>query len=217
MMNDNEEIMRLREAFAAPDSAASNIQECPEPDRIWSAVRGELPADELREVLSHVALCASCAEDWRIAMAFEEEARQREEARVIPFHRYQRWVAAAAAALVLTVSGKYIHEWQKEQGPPTYRGEQTRIEAVVSTGEALPREAFVLAWKPVENAESYDLSVTDANLIVVAHQKGTSTTYQIPAGDLAALSPGAKLHWTVTAFDEDGGILSTATFTNRLE
>lgn len=198
MMRDDE-VMKLRQAFAAPVPAAWNTEGCPEPDRIWSAVRGELPPDEIREILDHVALCASCAEDWRIAMTFEDEARKREPAPV-RFHRYRPWVAAAAAALVLTVGGRLIL-----RPTPGYRGDKPTIEAAIPSGETLPREACILTWRPVEGAESYNLQVTTEELEPVADRNGlTSPSYRIPVEALAKIPSGAMLHWKVTAVYPDG-------------
>lgn len=216
MTRDDEDIMRLRKAFAEP---AIEIEGCPEPDRIWSAVRGELPADELRETLEHVALCASCAEDWRIAMAFEEEARKGELAPVVLFHRYRPWVAAAAAALVLTVVGIRIRDIQgPDRNEPQWRGAETEIQPAISRGTPLQRRACVLAWKPVEGAESYNLAVTTDTLIVIANQTGlTTSSYRIPPGDLARFPAGTMLQWTVTAYDAEGGKISSSTFLNPLQ
>lgn len=218
MTRDDEETIRLRQAFAAPVPAALHMEDCPEPDHVWSAVRGELPPDEIREILDHVALCASCAEDWRIAMAFEEEARQRETAPVVPIHRYRPWVAAAAAALVLTIGGIYLRQTQGPAPTPGYRGDGPKIEAAIPSEEILQRDACVLTWKAVQGAESYNLLVTTGNLTTIAYPKElTSTSYQIPAEDLAGLPSGALLHWTVTAVYPDGGKQSSPLFTNRLQ
>src|SRR5689334_24928550 len=106
MMMKDDELSRLRTAFTAPVPAAWSPESCPEPDRIWEAVRGELPPDEIREIVDHVAVCASCAEDWRIAAEFERESQSQEREAVVrpfPVRRFQPWIAAAAAALVLTV------------------------------------------------------------------------------------------------------------------
>ena len=219
MTMKDDEISRLRAAFTAPVTTVSTGG-CPEPDRIWEAVRGELPPKEVREVVDHVALCASCAEDWRIAMEFEKEsaARQEREAVVRPFpvRRFQPWIAAAAAALVLTVSGVTVREILKPGPPAEYRGDESRIES--RTPASLPRQSFVLQWSPVPDAESYDLLATTAELETIADPKGlTKTQYQVPASALANLPAAAQLHWRVTAVFPDGGRKQSPTFTTGLE
>ncbi|MEA2562268.1 MAG: hypothetical protein QOH06_3772 [Acidobacteriota bacterium] len=224
MMMKDEELSRLQAAFTAPTGAISPTGGCPEPDRIWEAVRGELPPDEIREIVDHVAVCASCAEDWRIAVAFEKEAEAHQKktpvVRPFPVRRFQPWLAAAAAALVLTVSGVYVQQMQtqKPELTATYRGEESKVEALLPPGGVLPRQSFILAWKPVPGAESYDLSVTTSELDTVAGPKGLTTTkYQVPASALAGLPDGAKLHWLVTALFPDGRREQSPTFTTALE
>jgi hypothetical protein len=210
MMKDDEEISRLRAAFTAPAPPAGS---CPEPDRIWEAVRGELPPEEVREIVDHVAVCASCAEDWRIAVAFEKESLA--VVRPFPPRRFQPWIAAAAAALVMTVGGVYVRQTVKPD-PPVYRGEESRIES--RTPASLPRQSCVLQWSPVPDAEAYDLLATTAELETVADPKGLTTTqYQVPASALADLPAAAQLHWRVTAVFPDGGRKQSPTFTTALE
>jgi hypothetical protein len=217
MTMKHDEVSRLRVAFAAP---APPTGSCPEPDLIWEAVRGDLPPDEIRDIVDHVAVCASCAEDWRIAAEFEKEsgAHQGTGATIhsFPTRQFQPWIAAAAAALVLTVGGVYVRETQKPTVTAEYRGEKTEIRSLA--GEARPRQAFVLSWTPVEGAESYDLLVTTAELDTVADPKGLATAqYQVPASSLAALPDAAQLHWRVTAVFPDGERKQSNTFTTALE
>lgn len=209
----DEDLSRLQAAFTAPVPAAWSPETCPEPDRIWEAVRGELPPDEVRDVVDHVAVCASCAEDWRIAVEFEKQ-----KAAVVPFPvRFQPWIAAAAAALVLTVGGVYVRQTTKPPGPVAeYRGAETEIRSLA--GKMGPRQDFVLSWTPVEGAESYDLLVTTAELSTVADPKDlTATRYQVPASALADLPAGAQLHWRVTAVFPDGERKQSPTFTTALQ
>ena len=213
MMKDAE-LARLRAAYAAPPSGALNFGSHPEPDRIWQAVRGELPADEIREIVDHMALCASCAEDWRIAMAFEEEARVQDIPRPSSVSRFRPWVAAAAAALVMTVSGIYVQ--QKYKPDPGYRGEEDAIRSLA--GDTRPRGACVLSWTPVAGVESYDIFVTTRDLTVIADAKRLTTpSYQVPPDSLAALPSGTPLHWRVTAVFPDGGRKQSPSFMTELQ
>lgn len=220
MTRNDDELTKLRRAFAEPETPALQPAGCPEPDRIWEAVRGELPPDEIRGIVDHVAACSSCAEDWRIAMAFEEESRAAETAetaeespRVLrpPVSRFRPWLAAAAAALVLTVAGIQLRPEK-----PVYRGDGAAV-VTLETASA-PRESFVLAWKPVAGAESYELLVSTSELATVANPKDlTATEYQVPASALAGLPEGARLLWTLTAVYPDGSRKSAPTVSTTLE
>jgi len=212
MTMKDDEVSRLRVAFAAP---APPTGSCPEPDRIWEAVRGELPPEEVREIVDHVAICAACAEDWRIAAEFEKESNKT-VVHPFPVRRFQPWIAAAAAALVMTVGGVYIQKTQKPVAE--YRGGGSKVESLVPPGEILPRQGFVLAWKPVPGAESYDLLVITSEFESVANLKDlTTTSYQVPADALANLPDGALLHWSVTAVFPDGNREQSPTFRAALE
>lgn len=214
MMMKDEEVSRLRAAFAAPVSGPWSAGACPDPDRIWEAVRGELPPEEIRDIVDHVAVCASCAEDWRIAKEFEKES----QAVVHPFPvpRFQPWIAAAAAALVLTVGGVAV--FRQAPKPAEYRGGETAVEALVPPDAVLPRQSFVLAWKPVPGAESYDLLVSTGELDTIASPKGLTTTeYQVPADALANLPAATPIHWMVTAVFPDGRREPSQTFRATLD
>lgn len=214
----DDDLSGLRAAFTTPDPTSQSLAGCPEPDRIWEAVRGELPPEEIRDIVDHVAVCASCAEDWRIAVEFEKESARRENTAVVrpfPARRFQPWIAAAAAAVVLTVGGVYVRQITRPV-PAEYRGEETEIRSLA--GEARPRQGFLLSWTPVEGAESYDLLVTTAELATVADPKGlTAAQYHVPASVLADLPAGAQLHWRVTAVFPDGGRRQSPTFTTALQ
>lgn len=213
MMKDDD-LARLRAAYAAPPAGAIDIENHPEPDRIWQAVRGELRADEIREIVDHTALCASCGEDWRIAMAFEEEARAQDEPRRSSVNRFRPWVAAAAAALVMTVSGIYVQ--QKYKPDPGYRGEEGAIRSLA--GDTRPRGAFVLSWTPVAGAESYDVFITTADLTAVAEARRLTTpSYQVPPDSLAELPSGTRIHWRVTAVYPDGARKQSPSFMTALQ
>lgn len=214
MTMKDEELSRLRAAFTAPAPVASTAS-CPEPDRIWEAVRGELPPEEIREVVDHAALCASCAEDWRIAVAFEKESRNQQENVVLPFRtarRFQTWIAAAAAVLVLSVGGLFYQQTQKVNPKPVNRGTGPSTGTVAE--QTCPRQACVLTWPPAEGAESYEILVSNsAELTTVADPKGLTTTqYQVPVSALAGLPSGTRLQCTVTAVFPDGREEQVASF-----
>lgn len=228
MTGNDDELTKLRRAFAAPETLEDIEGQpagCPEPDRIWEAVRGELPPDEVREIVGHVAACSSCAEDWRIAMAFEEESRASETAatdktpsNVIrpSVSRFRPWLAAAAAALVLTVAGIQL---RPDRPDATYRGGDGT--AVIPETASASRESFVLGWKPVAGAESYELLLmmnTSDNFVIVANPKElTATEYQVPASALAGIPDGARLSWVVTAVFPDGSRQQSPAVTTTLE
>ena len=222
MTDDANNFARLRAAFQAPAGAAPAPETCPDPETIWAGVRGELPPQEMREVLDHVASCAACAEDWRLAAEIEREASRGATAapgKVIVgrFGRFRSLAAAAAIAAGLLVAVNVY----RDSGPqePTYRNaEQTDVRSLLPEGAALPRQGAVLRWSPVPGATSYDVQVSTEDLQVVATAQGqTATEYRIPESGLRNLAPGTSLLWQVDAVFPDGTRQSSPTFTSPLK
>lgn len=222
-MTTNDELSRLREAFAAPAKGAPEPEACPPSDRIWLAVRGELPPDELREIVDHVAVCPACAEDWRIAMVFEEESRAPAPAVPIPARpktataRHRAWMAIAASIVVAAVGFQLYRQPEVPDQMASYRGgEQTGVQSLVQ--EPLARDAFVLRWTPSPEAESYTLQVSTTAFDPLFRADGlTGTSCQVPAGELAPLRSGDKVLWTVTPVARGGGRLPSQTFPASLK
>jgi hypothetical protein len=223
MNQDDPQLARLRAAFAAPDPAASSSG-CPTPETLWAAVRGELAPQPLRELLDHVALCAACAEDWRLAVELNRQQAAETAAtpgRVLPgrFGRWRPLAAAAALAAALLIS---VTVWRAEAPPqtPTYReASHASIHSLLPDGRALARQDAVLRWAPVAGATSYDVRVSTEDVLqTVATAKGaTATELRIPASALANLPPGAKLLWQVDALLPDGTRDTSPTFTTPLQ
>ena len=230
-MTTNDELARLRAAFAAPAVLAKGAKEakgapereaCPPSDRIWLAVRGELPPDELREIVDHIATCPACAEDWRIAMVFEEESRAA-PAPPIPVRsrsatsRHRVWIALAASILVAVVGFQIIPKPEVPEQEERYRGEEIGIHSLIE-GQSLPREAFILRWTPMDGAEAYNLEVQTAYLDPLFRAEGLTTTFcQVPPDKLARLQSGDKVHWKVTPVVRGGDLPQFQTFTTLLQ
>lgn len=226
MSQDTQELARLRAAFAIPDPAgiAPDPETCPAPETIWAAVRGELPPRELREVVEHTAVCAACAEDWRLAVEIEkQEAPQTATlpvGRVITgrFGQWRSWTAAAALAAGLLIAVGLYRTGNFGPQEPTFReAEGTAVQSLIAEGQALPYQNAVLRWSPLPGAASYDVRISTEDLRVVDTVQGqTGTEYHIPDSALAGLPAGTKLLWQVDAVFPDGTRQSSQTFSNPL-
>ncbi len=222
MSQDDQELARLRAAFAAPAPAAPEPESCPAPDAIWSAVRGELPPRELREVVEHVAACAACAEDWRLAAEFDRRSAALAADATAPQGkviqgRFGAWrplmaTAALAAGLLIAV-GLYRTGGLGPQAPTYREAEGNAIRSLLPADQALPRTGAVLRWSPLPGA-SYDvrMSTEDLRLVLTAESQ-KAAEYRIPESALAGLRPGSKLLWQVEAVFPDGSRRSSPTFT----
>ncbi|HEY0514222.1 MAG TPA: hypothetical protein VGH73_20125 [Thermoanaerobaculia bacterium] len=230
MTQDEEQrLAGLRAAFAAP-GPAPDPGSCPAPETIWSAVRGELPPQQTREVVAHTALCPACAEDWRLAAelnrhpagetAGEIAAAPGAPGRVIR-GRFGRWrplaAAAALAAGLLIGVGVYRTGGLGPQEPVYREARHEGIRSLLADQQALPRQAAVLRWTPLPGAVSYDVQVSTQDLRSVAAAKGLAVAeYRVPESALATLPPGTRLLWLVDAVRADGSRETSPTFTTPL-
>ena len=212
MKREEGELAKLRRAFASVSQAEPVPAACPSPEQIWGAVRGELPPGEIRQIVEHTAACASCAEDWRLAVALQKpegasnvvHATERFTAR----QRLRNWGLAAAAALAVAVVGI---QWQQQKLEETaYRGEQATIQSLVEEGSPLPRNQFLLRWSAAAPGTTYDVEVSTEDLRVVASAEDLrEPQLLVPASALAGLPAGTRLFWKVDADLPQGGHLSS--------
>jgi hypothetical protein len=231
MNQDDPQLARLRAAFATAD-APPDPQSCPAAETIWSAVRGELPPAQLREVVEHTARCSACAEDWRLAAELnrqqaadaetgDADAARRRPANVV-YGRFARWrplAAAAALAAGLLIAVGVYHQDSLNPREPAYReARHASIHSLLPAGAALPRQAAVLRWSALPGATGYDVEVSTEDLKSVATAKElTAARYQISESALAPLRRGTKLLWRVDAVRADGSHETSPTFSTPLE
>lgn len=218
LTQEQDEALRL--AFASRSQAVPAAVQCPEPERIWAALRGDLPAPERRDLVLHTARCPACAEDFRLAADLLEEAGERmPEVRDEPVPIRTRWLSGLAAAAAVLVAVGLV--WRLGEAPPqpVHRtGEEALVHSLLEPGQALPRDHFLLRWSGPEGAR-YTVSVTtypDLELVVRAHSL-EATELLIAAKDLAPLAPGARLLWQVEAVLPDGTRLDAPAFDVLLE
>jgi hypothetical protein len=224
---DDPSLETLRAAFAS-GSAAAPVGACPEPERLWAAVRGELPPAEMREVLDHVAACPACAEDWRLAAELAgRDAGVRPVADLADFAARRRtrplWTALAAAAAVSFLAVGLYFQQARDAGlrpPAEYRGGEGVAVRALDAQKALSRGAARLRWQldPPAPGARYDVRVTTEELAPIAEASGLAEPeLVVPAESLAALPSGARLLWRVEAVLPGGERVASKTFTVRLE
>jgi anti-sigma factor RsiW len=209
-MTEQEDTQRLRAAFAVLAEGAHPRADCPEGERLWDAIGGELPAAETREMVEHTASCPSCAEAWRLARELERGARE----------ELAGESQAAAAAVLLALVGVRLWWTPPVDGPPAEFRSPTvgTIRSLLVDGAPLPRAEFRLRWEAPPHAARYEVLVTTEALEVISTARGVGTPeYQVPETQLEDLPSGARVLWQVEALLEDGGSALSPTFVNRLE
>ncbi|HUF78081.1 MAG TPA: hypothetical protein VMR44_04095, partial [Thermoanaerobaculia bacterium] len=195
-MNGIEHDSTLREAFQARTGGPPPGTACPEPGRIYDATRGVLPSGATREVVEHLAVCPDCAEAWRLAAAFEEEAAAGEEPVSVRTRSpwYLRPVAAAATlVLAALAAGLWWSVVTVPEEPPVYRaGGDIEIQSLLLEGEPLAREAAVLIWRLGDDGApegtTYDLLVSGEDLQPLAEaDELEEPSYRLPPEALEGL------------------------------
>lgn len=222
-MTGIEDTGTLRRAFAslAGTAPAETVETCPEPDRIFDAVRGKLPPDELRRMVEHLAECPDCAEAWRLAAAFEEEAGA--PAPAVSTRPLPRLVAVAATALVALLGVGLWRTTVRTPEAPVYRAAgDAAVVSLLTEGEPLDRDEPVLRWEVAPpgapEGTTYDVLVTTADLDLVSEASElVENRYEIPAEGLEDLPEGAELLWRVEATTPEGQHLTSPTFVTRLD
>lgn len=215
----------LRRAFIHGKRARRSVgADCPPPEKIWEAVRGESTPAEVEALLEHTLRCEACAQDWRLARAVSVEAdSEGAESRLGVsrpwWSRAPVWLATAAA-IVLAVVG--IQQVVERSGPaPAFRetGSDTpSIQTLIPEESSLPRDRFLLKWSPGPEGSLYTVRVMTEDLRPVATVRNLETSeYQVPAKNLERLSAGARLFWEVTMDRPDGSRLNSPVFAIRLQ
>ncbi|HYU33852.1 MAG TPA: zf-HC2 domain-containing protein [Thermoanaerobaculia bacterium] len=221
MKREEGELAKLRRAFGSLSQPAPAPAACPPPEKVWEAVRGELPPGEIRQIVEHTAVCPACAEDWRLAVALQ---RPEGAVNVIPAaHRFtaaqrlRNWGLAAAAVLALAVVGV---EWAQHSDVGTYRGQEATVHSLVEEGQSLPRNQFLLRWSAPETpGATYDVKVsTEDDLRVIASGDDLrEPQLLVPESALAGLPSGARVLWNVDAELPQGEHVRSATFVTAVQ
>jgi hypothetical protein len=222
-MKETEGLEELRRAFAAEPGLAPVPAECPPPESIWLAARGQLPAKALRELLDHVAACPSCTEEWRLARDFEKAEEAPGEGAVTPGEEASSWAetagqparrrvsplvawraaAGAAAALLIGLLVVLVARGPGSMAPArlALRGLPALAPPRLGAAgcEAPSRERCFLHWSGPAGAR-YAVLVSTLSGRRVAEARGLSIpSFRVPAFLLASFPPGTVLGWQVTA------------------
>ena len=214
----------LRRAYAAGSEVVPDRDDCPAAEAIFDAVLGELEPEQRRAIVDHVAGCAACAADWRLAMEPSERS-----AAELPKLLRGPWsalrplarIALPAAAMLVAAIGLYaIYRAQQPVAPvAVYRaGEQATIRTLLDATRALPRPRALLRWSSAGEGARYSIDVTTEDLEPVASAHGLEEPeYLVPADALTRVPPGGTIAWKVEARLPDGRRVSSNGFLNRVE
>jgi hypothetical protein len=223
-MSDSEpDIERLRAALRALGEEALPREDCPTPERLWGAVRAELPAEQRREVVDHIAGCLACAEAWRLAVEIDPNPPLAAVAPHWPwlatFFEVRTLVPLAATVLVATAANVLLLRGPEEPPRPGYReAGPAAIHSLLPEKEAVSRSDFRLRWSPGPEGSRYDVRVTTESLDSVVSAQGlTEASFLVPESALNSLPSGSRLLWQVQMRLPDGERRDSPTFITVLQ
>ena len=204
---------RLREWFDAAADEAAPSAACPSPEILWAGANGELAGDRLERLVDHLATCASCDEDWKLAIEIGATIPDRRQSPV------GLWIALAAAAVIVIAAAVELRPHRppsptSAQPSVTFRAPNApTIATLIPDGAELPRDRVQLRWSALGEGARYGVEVATEDLTVVDRVEGLTTNgYVVPAAKTQDLPPGTRLVWQVSATTADGRQVRSVSF-----
>ncbi len=216
-MSENDfDVDRLRQAFASLRESARPGDACPDAERLWSAARGELPAEATRTLLDHTISCGACAESWQLAHELASGLASVPGRPARP--TWISWSGIAAGLAAALALSAVLRTQQEPQEPARYRDGRTPAIRALTNETALPRASCVLRWSTVAPDARYDVHVATRDLKTLSAARDLSATeYRVPESALQGLAPGATLLWQVEARLPGGRRVASPTFLVRIQ
>lgn len=214
---------RWRRALLESADGALPTSNCPRPERLWAASRGELSPEQVHSLLDHVAECALCSRALGLArqLGAQLEENLPIETGAASEARRSTWYLPAAAALAATLAIIAGVRWYQPRVPG---GSEFREPAayqpmsLIDEAEPLSRDHCLLRWSAGPEGTRYSVEVADEDFRVVAAARDLETEeFLVPAGALEGLPSGARLFWRVEAHMIIGTREKSVTYTHRLE
>jgi hypothetical protein len=196
-MMDEQERERWREAIAAHEAQTDGTAST-DPEVLWSALHGDLPAVEARAAIVEGLNAPHGHEELNLFLEMERELEA--PVRLVPRSRLQRavyWGAGlAAAAAVLVLVTRTPAPTPSDSG--TVRaGAQVEVTSPAD-GATLPRRAFALTWSSVAEGCEYTVRASTAGgEVVVDSAVVTDPAFSLSPGVLDTVSGGSMILWQV--------------------
>ena len=206
----------LRDAFQS--MAAQSSQACTSEDveRIWQAVSGTLEIEQRRDLIDRMATDPALAQAWRVAHELER-ARQGDSMLTVAPRPWLRTALMGIAATLILAAGVrlYVNRTPSDE----YRaGAAYVVESQIASDTALPRDAFVLRWKPGPDGSRYSVRVTTEDLkLLTTASEITAPELSVPRDTLAPLASGTRVLWQVIMSVPSGERISSQTFVVRVQ
>ena len=157
----------------AKAAASGTRDECPASDVLADAAAGRLDASGRLSVAAHIAVCADCAEEYRLAEALRPwvdvaaSTLQPLAPRAVPTPRRIRWRAyALAASVVLAIGGAAAWFYQRAPRPAT-TNQATELQSLRQQLTDASRRAAEYEGQIAELRQRVDLLQPQLNVAVI--------------------------------------------------
>ena len=207
---------RLKKAFHAMADSAENDPLPEDVARVWSAIAGELPAEERRQLVERTATDAPLAQAWRVA----HELHQAQLDGAIGVRRSSSWWPAALmgiAATLIVAAGVRVLYFDRTPADVYRDSGGYVITSQLATDAALPRDAFILKWKPGPQGSRYLVRVTTEDLQVMTAPELTAPEVTVPSTALTPVPAGGRVLWQVVMSSPAGETVSSQTFVTGVQ
>jgi len=221
-LSSPEELERLRRAFTAVEATGMSDDRAMDSDRIWRAVRGELPPTEIEEMADGASRSPETAAAWRLAAELSRELDGAHGDVVVPISRRRsvRWaIGLAAAAVVVVGLAPPLFRSFSPDPTPTYRAaDGFEIASDLQPDQRLPRDAFELRWSSTGEGSLYEIVLTDADLRILDRASFLEeASYLVSVEALSDVADGDEVWWKIDATRPDGTRVSSQTFVTRVK
>ena len=196
----------LRAAYAevhAGGPAATHGPDCPTPEALLAASRGEGDAAHRLEVMNRALRCAACRRELALLHAVSEppHAASRSAPHGACGGAWSRRAPLAAAASVLIAAGVFgVSRWRGAGEEVTRAAGGDPALVAPAPAAALPAGPVRFTWRAVPGAFRYTVEVDAADGTVLYAAQTADTTLVVPLGGVAA----GEHRWSVRARLDDG-------------
>lgn len=204
------DVERLREALARlaeePDWPEADA------DRLFSALHGDMTAEERRDVVDELVRNPRAAAEWRLARELAPPSTSTSDAG----SRRWKWLSVAATLALLAGAMWQLQPWRSEA--PVFRSVETRtLESVLPDDAPLARGNAVLRWTAIDGAR-YRVRVLTPELDLLAEAEDLGQAeYRVPAESLAGVAVGGRVLWQVEARVPGTATVVSPTFSAQVE
>ena len=192
----------LRAAYAPHlrQGAPARGPDCPSPDALLAALRGERSEPERLRVLDHALQCSACRPELALLHAVSSDTPV-EASRSRPLWR--RLVPlAVAASIVLAVGIAGLGQLRDRQSQDITRAGGDSGPGLISPGggEAIPRGPVSFVWHPGDGALGYTLELNASDGTLIYSVRTADTAVNAALDTIAA----GRHRWWIRAHLNDG-------------